>query len=120
MALIAVVEDSPVIWRLVRACLEPHRCEWAADGEKGLELVRRIQPELLVLDIGLPTMSGWDVADALKKDPRTWSVPILILTAHAAESNRERANVLGAAGFLTKPFNPMNLGKLVEEILGGQ
>lgn len=114
-----VIEDSAVIWRLIRAtCEELGELSWAADGVSGLEAVQTDPPDLLVLDIGLPILDGWEVLAAMRLNPRTAEVPVLVLTAHADGGSRERARRGGANAFMTKPFRPSDLRSTVTILLG--
>ncbi len=103
---VLVVEDSAVIRRLVEVCLRPADLEvvMREDGPGALEAALSENLDLMVLDIGLPEMDGWEVLDRLRSDPRTRALPVLVLTAHAEEESRRRANESGADGFITKPF----------------
>ena len=113
---VLVVEDSAVIRRLVEVCLRPADLEvvMREDGPGALEAALSENLDLMVLDIGLPEMDGWEVLDRLRSDPRTRALPVLVLTAHAEEESRRRANESGADGFITKPFQP---DELLQEIL---
>lgn len=117
---VLVVEDSPGIRRLIEVCLRPMQVELstADDGPGGLEAARRDPPDLMVLDIGLPQMDGWEVLRHLRADAATASLPVLVLTAHAEEESRRRATEGGADGFVTKPFQPQDFRAEVERLLG--
>lgn len=116
---VLVVEDSPGIQRLIEVCLRPLGVEMstADDGPAGLEAARRIRPDLLVLDIGLPQMDGWEVLRNLRADDDTAALPVLVLTAHAEEESRRRATDGGADGFVTKPFQPDDFRTEVRRLL---
>lgn len=116
MSRVLVVEDSAVIRRLIEVCLRPASLQvvMREDGPGALEAALSENPDLVVLDIGLPEMDGWEVLDRLRSDPRTRSLPVLVLTAHAEEESRRRADEGGADGFITKPFQP---DELRQEIL---
>ncbi len=116
MSRVLVVEDSAVIRRLIEVCLRPASLQvvMREDGPGALEAALSESPDLMVLDIGLPEMDGWEVLDRLRSDPRTRSLPVLVLTAHAEEESRRRADEGGADGFITKPFQP---DELRQEIL---
>lgn len=90
----------------------------AEDGPSGLERVRADHPDLVVLDIGLPVMDGWQVLDEIRRDPHLAQLPVLVLTAHAEEESRRRADEGGADAFVTKPFQPSDLRQEVLRLLG--
>ncbi len=116
---VLVVEDSAVIRRLIEVCLRPASLEvmMREDGPTGLEAALSETPDLLVLDIGLPEMDGWEVLDRLRNDPRTVNLPVLVLTAHAEEESRRRADEGGADSFVTKPFQPNDFRQEVLNLL---
>jgi CheY-like chemotaxis protein len=116
---VLVVEDSAVIRRLIDVCLRPARIEviMREDGPSGLTAAVEDPPDLLVLDIGLPEMDGWQVLDRLRADERTKRLPVLVLTAHAEEESRRRADRGGANAFVTKPFQPAEFRRLVLTLL---
>jgi DNA-binding response OmpR family regulator len=105
------VEDSQVIQRLVEVCLRPAGFEvsLASDGPSGLAAALNDPPDLVILDVGLPGMDGWEVLSHIRADERTRNVTVLVLTAHAQEETREKADRDGADAFLTKPFRPNEL-----------
>ncbi|MDH3308908.1 MAG: response regulator [Acidimicrobiia bacterium] len=114
-----VVEDSAVIRRLIEVCLRPASLDviMREDGPAGLEAARTEKPDLLVLDIGLPEMDGWQVLDHLRSDEATRNLPVLVLTAHAEEESRRRADEGGADAFVTKPFQPNDFRQEVLNLL---
>ncbi len=116
---VLVVEDSAVIRRLIEVCLRPANLEvfMREDGPSGLAAARSEAPDLLVLDIGLPEMDGWQVLDHLRSAPETRSLPVLVLTAHAEEESRRRADEGGADAFVTKPFQPNDFRQEVLNLL---
>jgi len=116
---VLVVEDSAVIRRLIEVCLRPANLEvlMREDGPSGLAAARSEAPDLLVLDIGLPEMDGWQVLDQLRSRPETRSLPVLVLTAHAEEESRRRADEGGADAFVTKPFQPNDFRQEVLSLL---
>ena len=90
----------------------------AVNGEEGLELAQAHQPDLLLLDISLPRMSGWDVASALLRDERTRHIVLVALTAHAYAEDRQRARELGFQSYLAKPVEPRRVIAEVERFIG--
>ncbi|MBU1866300.1 MAG: response regulator [Actinobacteria bacterium] len=116
---ILVIEDSAPIRRLVEICLRDlgPTIITAADGPSGLQSAVSNPPALIVLDIGLPGMHGWDVLAAVRSQPGGARIPVLILTAHANEEDRFRAGTDGADAFMTKPFDPSDLVALASSLL---
>lgn len=90
----------------------------AADGPEGLRLARASEPDLILLDLSLPGMSGWDVAERLRADPRTADIPIVIWSAHDTPADHARAERLGCAGYLVKPCEIRPLLRAVQRAVG--
>ncbi len=113
---ILVVDDEVKIVRVVRAYLERegYRVLEAHDGKEALEVARREKPELVVLDLMLPEISGWDVCRTLRQET---SIPILMLTARDDDTDKIVGLELGADDYVTKPFNPKELVARVRAIL---
>jgi CheY-like chemotaxis protein len=118
---VLVVEDSSVIQRLISVCLRPSGVEIDSrtDGPTGLAAALESPPDLLILDVGLPHMDGWEVLQRLRADARTSQLKVLVLTAHAQEETRERADRGGADAFITKPFRPDDLRRIALGLLRG-
>ena len=118
---VLVVEDSAVIQRLIGVCLRPAGVvvETRDDGPSGLEAALEDPPDLVILDVGLPRMDGWEVLERIRSDVRTRELKVLVLTAHAQEETRERADRGGADAFLTKPFRPDDLRGVALALLSG-
>ncbi len=118
-ARILVIEDDPGIAALVAYQLTRagYRVETAGGGDGGLESVHREIPDLVVLDRMLPGLSGDQVLKAIRQDPATRYVPVLVLTARREEADRIEGLELGADDYLTKPFSPKELVLRVEAIL---
>lgn len=117
---VLVVEDSDVIQRLIEVCLRPagFHVEMRGDGPSGIDAAVELLPAVVVLDVGLPGMDGWEVLANLRQDPRTSDLQVLVLTAHAHDQTRERAERSGASAFLSKPFRPDELRRIVAELAG--
>jgi CheY-like chemotaxis protein len=90
----------------------------AVDGYEALALARSERPRLLLLDINMPGLDGYEVCRALKTDPETHPISVVMLTARTQDEDRSRARAVGADGYLCKPFSPLALLEKVEEILG--
>src|SRR5882724_7023070 len=89
----------------------------APDGPSGLEAVRRERPDVVLLDVMMPGLDGWRVAEELLDDPETSGIPIVFLTARAELRDRARGIDLGGIDYVTKPFNPVELAPLVRSLL---
>ena len=117
---VLVVEDSPVIQRLIEVCLRPagFEVDAALDGGTALTKAAVVTPDLVVLDVGLPDMTGWEVLEHLRADPTTRETVVLMLTGDAREETERRADALGADAFLTKPFRPNDLREVCLRLVG--
>jgi CheY-like chemotaxis protein len=115
VAKILVVDDEEHIVMILKDSLEfsGFQVVTAFDGMEALERVEKDKPELVVLDIGMPKLDGWEVCRRLKADPKTKHIPIIILTAYAQTSDQRKGAQLGADRFISKPCD---LTYLVEEI----
>ncbi len=116
---ILVVDDEPDLLELIRFNLAQagYEVETATTGSQGLEAVRRTRPNLLVLDLMLPDLSGIDVCRQLRTDPEHRALPILMLTAKGEEVDRVVGFEVGADDYVTKPFSPRELTLRVKAIL---
>jgi two-component system, OmpR family, alkaline phosphatase synthesis response regulator PhoP len=116
---ILVVDDDHEIARVLRAYLEQAGFQVlvAHDGEKALHLLRREQPDLVILDLMLPDRDGWEVTRIVRGDPGLASTPILMLTARADDTDKIVGLELGADDYVTKPFNPRELMARVRAVL---
>jgi CheY-like chemotaxis protein len=116
---VLLVDDEGSIRTICRVNLEGDGMAVveAADGREALERVREEQPELVLLDVMMPEVDGWEVAEQLASDPATRDVPVVFLSACAAREDRERAQELGAVGYIVKPFDPLTLGNVVRDVL---
>jgi two-component system, OmpR family, phosphate regulon response regulator PhoB len=121
MARVLVVDDEPDVLLLCRLNLEQrgHQVLEAPDGDEALDLARREAPDLVVLDLMLPGIDGYQVLQTLRADEATSGIPVLVLTAKSLQADRERSRQLGAAAFLTKPFLPDELCDMVDGVLAG-
>jgi two-component system alkaline phosphatase synthesis response regulator PhoP/two-component system response regulator VicR len=119
MAKILVVDDEKHIVRLVEINLQRAGYEvvTAYDGVEGLEKVRAEKPDLVILDIMMPKMDGWEVLRNLSQDPATADLQVVVLSAKAQDADIAKTLSTGQAIHLTKPFNPRELLVMVERIL---
>ena len=116
---ILVAEDEPDNRRIVVKVLamEGYTVLEAVDGGSALELARREHPDLIVLDLAMPGIDGWEAARRLKADPRTADIPIIALTAFAMRGDEERAREAGCDGYLSKPCRPQTIREIVARFL---
>jgi DNA-binding response OmpR family regulator len=104
---VLLVEDEPNIIEAVRFILsrDGWRVSCHADGANAFGEIRRLQPDVVVLDVMLPGRSGFDILRDIRADALLQTLPVLMLTAKGQAKDRERANALGASHFMTKPFS---------------
>jgi DNA-binding response OmpR family regulator len=118
-ARVLIVDDEAPIRLLCRVNLEAEQMEVleAGDGPTGLEMARHEKPDVILLDVMMPGLDGWRVAEELLEDPATSSIPIVFLTARAELRDRARGLDLGGLDYVTKPFNPVDLAPLIRELI---
>jgi len=118
-ATVLVVDDDPVILKLLEVNfeMEGFQVVRAADGAEGLERAREVLPDIVVLDVMMPRMTGYEVAKALREDDQTAHIPIIFVTARAQSSDVERGMELGVEDYVTKPFDPLDLIDRVNNLL---
>ena len=119
MTRVLVVDDDAPIRLLCRVNLEAEGMEVleAADGADGLEKARASRPDVVLLDVMLPKIDGWRVAEALLEDPDTGEIPIVFLTARAELRDQAHGLEIGGIDYITKPFNPVELADVIRELL---
>jgi CheY-like chemotaxis protein len=119
VARVMAVDDDHVIRGLLEVNLEMegHEVVVATNGREALDLARADAPDLILLDVMMPEVDGWHVAEELREDPATAEIPIIFLTARAMEGDVRRGRELGAASYVTKPFDPIDLMELVKQVL---
>jgi DNA-binding response OmpR family regulator len=118
-ARILVADDDAVIVRLLQVNfkLEGYDVETAAHGEEAVQKARDLHPALILLDVMMPGVDGWEVARRLKEDDATKDIPIFFLSARAQEEDRRRGLEIGVTDYVTKPFDPGELVGLVQRTL---
>jgi DNA-binding response OmpR family regulator len=116
---VLVIDDEAPIRLLCRVNLEAEGMEVieASDGPSGLDVARAEVPDVVLLDVMMPGLDGWRVAEHLLEDERTNGIPIIFLTARAEFRDRARGLDIGGVDYVTKPFNPLDLAPLVRELL---
>ena len=110
-------EDNLVIYSTILGH-SGYRVLEARDGETGILMAQREHPDLILMDVSIPLIDGWEATRRLKADPATANIPIIALTAHALESDRERATTVGCDGYLAKPAEPRVVLATVQARLG--
>lgn len=118
---ILIVDDDADIRDVVQVSLEEFggwETVTVASGQAGIELASREAFDAILLDLSMPDMDGFQFCEALKADPRTQAIPIIILTAKVLPRDRQRLDSLDVAGIISKPFRPMQIWQQVADILG--
>lgn len=117
--LILAADDNAQIRMLVKAALRPlgHELIEAVDGEQALETAIERRPDLILLDVTMPKLDGWEVLGFLRKRPETSGVRVMMLTTAAQNDDLARGEELGANDYLVKPFSPADLRQHVERLL---
>jgi DNA-binding response OmpR family regulator len=123
---IVIVDDEVHIRNLLEQSLEELEEDFgveilsAGNGQEGLEVVKEERPGLVLLDVMMPMMNGYDVCKAIREDPELSNVQIILLTAKGQEADRERGVEVGATRYMTKPFDPDELLEIAKDMLGLQ
>ena len=120
MTRVLIIDDEAPIRLLCRVNLEAEGMEVieAPDGPSGLEAAREHEADVVLLDVMMPGLDGWAVAEELLADERTKRVPIVFLTARADLRDRARGIDVGGVDYITKPFNPIDLASVVRGVVG--
>jgi two-component system cell cycle response regulator len=122
MITVLVAEDNAVNRELIRELLElrGYTVLEACDGQEALGIIERAQPDLLLLDIGMPVLDGFAVVRRIRESPRIARLPIVAVTAYAMQGDRERILDSGFDGYLSKPINPSSLTEELNRLLTKQ
>ncbi len=120
MARVLVVDDDDVIRQLITVNLELEGFDvaTAVDGQDMLDRFTDVAPDLVVLDVMMPRLDGWQAAERLRADPAAGGTKILMLSARAQQADLDRGERVGADAYLTKPFDPKDLLAAVRRLLG--
>ena len=118
---VAVIDDDPDMVKIIKLLLETRGFEavGAYSGEDGLELVQREAPDVVLLDIMMPGLDGFEVCHELKSDEETRGIPVIFVTAMSVEDCAQRASAAVASGYIGKPFKPAELIGKIEGVSGG-
>ena len=116
---VLLVDDDPVIVRLLQVNfrLEGYEVDSAASGEAALQRIRESLPDVIVLDVMMPGVDGWEVCAKIKEDPEAKGVPVVLLSARAQDEDLQRGYALGVDEYVTKPFDPAHLLEIVRRVL---
>lgn len=117
---ILLIEDDPDIQKMVQLSLQfvaGHEVHTASSGKEGLVKAPALRPDLILLDVMMPEMDGYETCRQLKADPATGGIPVVFLSAKAQAAEVQKGRELGAIGYLVKPFDPMNLAPELQRLL---
>ena len=119
MTKVLVIDDEPAIRLLCRVNLEAEGMQVveASDGPSGIELATKERPDAILLDVMMPRLDGWQVAERLLAQPETKDIPIVFLTARAEARDHAHGFEIGGVEYVTKPFNPVELAPRVQDLL---
>lgn len=117
---VMVVDDDEVIRQLiaVNLTLEGFDVSTAVDGQDCLEKVADVKPDVITLDVMMPRLDGWVTATQLRRNPVTASIKVVLITARAQEDDRDHGRQVGVDAYLTKPFDPAEMIRVVRELAG--
>lgn len=117
---VLVVDDDEVIRQLIAVNLQLEGFEvvTATDGRDCLEKVAEVDPDVVTLDVMMPRLDGWVTATQLRKNPATARIKVVLITARAQEDDRDRGRQIGVDAYLTKPFDPAEMIRVVRELAG--
>ena len=116
---VLVIEDEFAIAKLIRYVLENSGFEvlLAHEGEEALELIDSKNPDIIILDLMLPVMSGFEILEHMEKNRKLKTIPVIVLTCRGQEEDKTKAMRLGASEFMTKPFSPSGLVAVINSLL---
>lgn len=119
MKKVLIIDDEKKVRTLIETTLSIGEIEilQASSGEEGLKKAREVMPDIILLDVMMPGIDGFEVCRLLKKDPATKDIHIIMLTARGQREDKERGLSAGANGYFVKPFSPINLMNMIDEIL---
>ena len=117
---VLIIEDEKLIIVSTQMVLEAasFRVESATNGEEGISKARELRPDLILLDIMMPGIDGWETLTRLKRDPETSDIPVIIFTAREHARGHQKSTEMGAADYFRKRFEPDELIELVEKHIG--
>lgn len=119
MKKVLIADDKPEVVELVKVSLEgeDYQVIGASDGEEALRKTTKERPDLVILDVVMPKIDGYEVLGNIKKDPKTKDIPVIMLSAKGQKLDREKGMKLGAIDYIIKPFGPSALLDNIKKIL---
>lgn len=119
MTTVLLVEDNALNRDMLSRRLERMSYEvlLAVDGQQGIEVTKDLQPDIVLMDINMPVMDGWQALKILKNDPQTANIPVIALTAYAMTSDRDKAGEIGFNAYATKPVDFRALVETIEQLV---
>lgn len=119
---ILLIDDHQTVFRLLEAIvrIKGYTLLYADSGQQGIVKAREEKPDLILLDVMMPDLDGFKVCQYLKDNAETRAIPVMFLTARGAEDDLDRGRRAGAEGFMTKPFQTIDVLNQIERILSGQ
>ncbi len=120
---ILIVDDSATMRKIILRTIRQSGYEVdnvleAGNGKEALEVLKNNQVDLVMTDINMPEMNGLELIEALKSNPETKKIPVIVISTEGAEDIVGRAQVLGVKGFIRKPFTPQKIGEALKKVLG--
>jgi len=118
---ILVIDDNPTDLKLIASLLKSETCAVIAveDAAQGLEMAMTMKPDLLVLDVMMPIINGYNICRLLKSHPDCCRIPVLLVTSRSTEEDKKIGEEVGADSYMSKPFDPDLLIKTVKQLLEG-
>ena len=123
MKRILVIDDDPPVARIVKAALDiakvEHVLDYCSDGGQGRAKAAQGGYDLICLDLSMPFMDGFEALGEMKRNPKSAQIPVVVITGAQEPEVRQRVMELGAAAIVTKPFDPMQLAGVLQQVLAG-
>lgn len=118
---VLIVDDNPDNTAIIEVALSFYGATvyTAGSGEDGLSLLNTIQPTVILLDLSMPKLSGWEVFKQIRENPDNSHIPVIAVTAHAMPEDRRKVFDAGFDGYITKPFNIVSFVGEIQKIIGG-
>ena len=117
---VVCIDDDPEVIRLIDFMLRPIKLDFigAIDGHQGLETIRNAKPDLVLLDLMLPDIDGWQVFQQMRADDELKDIPVIVVTARIRALDRQLGQIAEVADYMTKPLGPRELLQSVNRVLG--